>query len=174
MTDLSEAKQIEFDRRRDVMCAVIPVAISLHIDRKSQLDLRDEKTSLTTSKWLWGIFILGLIINWVLTGSMNASRDVGTLISVFCIMIYIGATVEIYRISGRLSDIDKEFRGLAVQWSAATGRNDLRDVRKFIHNEFFDDEDEEYLKWLREAIQHVLDEIRKIPFSQRTVTETCP
>jgi hypothetical protein len=154
MNNLSEAKQIEFKRRKDVMCAIVPLAGELEIKWRNEKALQDAALATLNSKWLVGLIIIGGVFYWAMP-----EHNIGIIIGIIWVSIMLEAAWKERTAKEHLFHITHQLAGINCKWRSVSGYQDLSEIRRFISDDELDFESDEYAEWMQSKLRYVLGEI---------------
>jgi hypothetical protein len=159
---LSEAQKIEYDRRKSVMLAAIPLAANYLIERDRLEILLASKQKLIKNKWLAGFLAIGFIIE-----SIYEGPDLGTAIWVVIATQYVFALLEEKSADNKIFQLNLSLNNLDFHWAYNSGSTTILHIRELISNGYLDYKSESYLNWIRSELQMLFDDIQDVPIAER-------
>ena len=150
-SEISEAQQIEMNRRVDVMFSIIPSAKHIMFMRS---DIRDQLTEINKSSRklvMACVFFFGLIWHWVVSDG-GLSLDFGVYISLIAALYWIQDSYKINSLEKQDNKYVDRLWDLSVVWCSVTTQDRFFEILKF-ETELgtVSEDDERYLQWISDA-----------------------
>ena len=153
---LSEAKQIEFLRRQDIAIATVRLASELFINQEKLIEALKVKLKKRENKWLWGFILLGSLISWIIGKDSNTFLNFGSFIVGICLLVYVANDIDIMYLYNQQDSNRAHILFALFQWETTGCFAKLYEVKRFIKDDCFDDESEEYFKWINKQYDKIL------------------
>ena len=151
---LSEAKQIELLRRRDIAIAAVRLASELFI--YEELLNKQVRVALQRGKWLWGIFLLGCLISWFIGKDSNSYLNLGGYIAGLCLLVSVVNGNDILYFSRQLKLNNIHILLAVSHWETMGCLGSLHEIKRFIKDDCFDNKSERYREWISEQYGYIL------------------
>jgi hypothetical protein len=149
---ITEAQQIEINRRVDVMYSLIPIAkhiIFMRSDIKDQIKEINQKSRKVT---IGGFFIFGTFWHWIASDGGGFSWDWGVVFSLMAGAYWCGDLFKISQLEKEDKSYASKLMDLSAVWCSVTTQDTFLEILKFETELGTIPEDEEnFSKWITEA-----------------------
>ena len=154
--ELSEAENIELNRRVDIAYGLIPEAISLS-GARNELDEQIKNESKALKRYYIVIFVALLIHFFVLDGEKFTWA---TFIAVAAGVLLYARQYDLQNLMARRQRYSEKLNDLDMTWQTVIGYRNFLDVYNFVKGDhFFDDESEDFQNWWSVKVTCILQRV---------------
>jgi hypothetical protein len=164
--DMTELERIEYNRRMDIVGAVLSLSVRQFVRKKELGEEMALKKKLVASKWWWIVGLAALAIFYflsdgsgIIAGLISGKLALPGIVAVFTYVYWVFAQDSLNQLHQKYETCSDSLHELAAKWSEAVGSKTFWGLAELITEYGIDENAEDFQKWWSEQRYLILQRV---------------